>query len=89
MEVDEIMERIGGRGVLGAEPNSAMDLIRVFSRGLPSLVLEHLLETSDLSRSEACNLIGSRRSLMHRLQERKGLRAGHVKSDRQWALPQI
>jgi putative toxin-antitoxin system antitoxin component (TIGR02293 family) len=71
--MDTMVARLGGPSALGLVPNSEMDMARAICRGLPSQVLEHVLETGDLTRNEAYRVIGSRSSIMPRLQGRRPL----------------
>lgn len=71
--VESIAERLGGARVLKRTVRSDLDLADAIHEGLSFQALEHVLASDDLEASEAYALVGSRRTLMRKKQERKNL----------------
>jgi putative toxin-antitoxin system antitoxin component (TIGR02293 family) len=61
---------LGGKGVLGAEPRSAMDWIGVIRDGIPAVAIDSLLAAAGLSQGELARSLGiPERTLARRKRE--------------------
>jgi putative toxin-antitoxin system antitoxin component (TIGR02293 family) len=73
MQADKIADFLGGPRVLGARVTSSMDLVNLVRAGLPSGVVDYVLERELLSRPELERYVIPRRTLAHRKQKRENL----------------
>jgi putative toxin-antitoxin system antitoxin component (TIGR02293 family) len=68
-----LIERLGGERVVGREIRSDLALAEAISDGMPYQVLEHVIKSTSLQRSEVYALVGSRLSLLRRRTNRQNL----------------
>jgi|SRR5690554_3326644 len=73
MTAESVARRLGGARVLGRRVRSELDLAEVIHEGLSFDALEHVIESDDLAPAEAYALVGARRTLMRKKQERRKL----------------
>lgn len=73
MTAQTIAERLGGTRILKREIRSELDLAEAVHEGLSYQSLDHVLESDALEPNEAYELVGSRRTLMRKKQQRVNL----------------
>lgn len=80
--VEEIVEMLGGKKVLGKLPTGKLALADAIEEGLPFRALEHLKAALGLSDLEAANNLGISQKTISRMRKTPGKRMGKVPSDR-------
>lgn len=71
--VAEVARWLGGKSALKSEIRSDLDLVRLIQDGVPTAVLEALVDRGELTRLEVETYIIPRRTLAHRKRRRQPL----------------
>lgn len=80
MTAEGVAERLGGTKTLKRRVRSELELAEAIREGFSFQALDHVVAADDLEPVEAYRLVGSRRTLMRKKQERK--RLSPAESDR-------
>ncbi len=80
MTVADVVDVLGGRGVVDADGESELDFVRAVREGLPTSAVDAILEDGTLSPDELERLVLPRRTLAHR--RKHGQRLARDESDR-------